>query len=116
MSFGVHRQTDIVSPHSCPPGGPCGLAPPTQPSNYSSNVITNSLMTVRLGDTIIPHQCFNCDNCGPVPCCAPCSPHTGTYIGSCTVNTNSRPTQKLMDNVSCSSIVIQASNNVNIGS
>jgi len=105
---GVHRLNDITSGHSCPPGGPCGTAPPTIAGSASPNVIINGLGAVRLGDVIVPHSCINCGS----KCDSVCPPHSGTYLGSHSVYVNGRSIQTQGDPVSCTDIAVGCSSNV----
>lgn len=105
---GVHRKGDSTCGHGCPPGGPCGFAPPTVPATYSPNVFANGRNVVRKGDSIVPHPCLNCEE----DCTLPCPPHSGTYIGTHTVYTNGRDTQVCGDPITCTDSVCSCSGNV----
>lgn len=107
---GVHRESDSTTGHSCPPGGPCGIAPPTNPASWSEDVKTNSKGTVRIGDAIVPHPCFLC---APAPpCTKPCPPHGGLYIGPHNVYANSRDVQVCTDPITCTDNAGTCSGNV----
>jgi hypothetical protein len=108
---GVHRLSDMVSGHGCPPGGPCGAAPPTLPASYSSDTDSNNLFNVRQSDSIIPHICFSCNPC-PTPCTCPCGAHGGVYTGSHTVTVNFRSIQIMGDMVTCNAIALGCSGDV----
>ncbi len=79
-----------------------GCFPPRPTNSASDTVLINNRGAHRLGDSLASHCCKTC--------------HTGTTIGgSSTVFINNRPAARVGDQVTCGSVLQEASDNVEIG-
>lgn len=97
MSRPAARTTDPVTPHSpCPPGQ-CGMG--------SENVIIETKLAYRVGDSTFPH--------GKPPFC---TPHTSVLTnGSSKVMINNRPAGRVGDSHGCGVVVVSGASKVFIG-
>lgn len=94
MSLGICRLGDLSVPH---------CYPAREVVTASSNVFTNALGSVTVGDYWIPHTCGD-------------STHDGHQIGSSnSVYVNGKGVARIGDFISCGTNVMTGSNNVFAG-